>query len=128
MNRGAAVGLAAITALFLSSCSAFGSVCPAIGYSSTLTIETALPSHDLLLSLCAGADCIPEEGAEGPFLSGDAEAGWTASFFSGDTQVIGYRLTDATGTVLAQGHVEPEWVRVDGTAECGGNTRAALTI
>ncbi|MFJ4158401.1 hypothetical protein [Microbacterium testaceum] len=128
MNRGAAVGLAAITALLLSSCSALSPVCPAIGYSSTLTVETALPSPDLLLSLCAGADCTPEEGVEGPFLSGDAETGWTASFFSGDTRVIGYRLTDATGAMIAQGHVEPEWVRVDGTAECGGNTRATLTI
>lgn len=71
----------------------------------------------------------PDVAADGQWFleGGDAVDGWTISVLSGG-DVVAYRLLDATGTVLADGEVQPDWVRVGGTEQCGGPTEAQVVL
>ena len=40
---------------------------------------------------------------------------------AGRSTCSSYRLTDGDGAVVAEGFVEADWVRIDGTDQCGGN-------
>lgn len=115
--------------------------CTAIGYSSVAHIELDDPRPGLLLELCDGEDCTPgpveqpvELGATaipeptGVFgVTGDSANGWSASLLGGQP-VLGYRLTDASGAVIAEGAVDADWVRIDGSERCGGNRTAEIRL
>jgi hypothetical protein len=60
-------------------------------------------------------------------LTGDSSNGWSASLNSGQP-VLGYRLIDEDGAVVAQGVTEADWVRIDGTEQCGGNRLAEVQV
>lgn len=130
-----------IATAMLTGCGPIGFACTAIGHSSIARITLADPRPGLSLELCDGGECTPgpverpvEVGAtEQPpqtgvtGLDGDSVSGWTASFLGGQP-VLGYRLTDAAGTVVSEGSVDVEWVRIDGTERCGGNTEADVVL
>lgn len=115
--------------------------CTAVGYSSVAHIELLEARPGLELELCEGEHCVPgpvempvEMGAtESPIptgvfeLTGDSVNGWSASMNSGQP-VLGYRLTDQDGTVVAEGLAEADWVRIDGTEQCGGNRAAEVQL
>ncbi|WP_106815720.1 hypothetical protein [Microbacterium timonense] len=142
MRKILAAGALGTGLLALASC---GSIppfaCAAVGYSSVAFIQLDVPAPDLHLELCSGADCMPgpvempvEVGSTAPSvatgifgLEGDSEAGWSATLLNSPPE-MGFRVIDAAGTTIAQGAVEVEWVRIDGTEQCGGNHEADIVI
>jgi hypothetical protein len=135
-----------------------GFACTAVGYSTTAHITLAEPRSGIDLQLCDGAGCAPRPGmtAENPPLeqatpsdlsgasaptpvppapmdtaamsiTGDSMTGWSAELLGGQP-VLGYRLTDAAGAVVSEGEVEADWVRVGGSAECGGPREAKVQL
>lgn len=125
----------------LTGCAPLGLACSAVGYSSVVHVVLDDPRSGLLLELCDGEGCTPGP-IEGPVkigateepiptgvfeLAGSSTGGWTAHL-SGGQPTLGYRLTDATGAVVGEGHVDVDWVRIDGTQQCGGNREARVTL
>ena len=115
--------------------------CSAIGYSSVAHIELDDPRPGLQLELCDGEDCTPGP-AEQPVRARrdsdpradrrlrahrDSANGWSANLLAGQP-VLGYRLTDASGAVIAEGAVDADWVRIDGSERCGGNRTAEIRL
>lgn len=115
--------------------------CPAIGWGSVARITLADPRPGLTLELCDGQGCEPgprmtpvevgatEEPTQTGVLSikGNSSSGWSASVLGGES-VLGYRLTDAAGAVIAEGEVDAGWVRIDGDERCGGNREARVLL
>ncbi|SDH50623.1 hypothetical protein SAMN04489720_1457 [Agrococcus jejuensis] len=139
MRRLGLVATTALAATVTAACAPLPVACPAVGYFSTLSVTLAEPRDDVALELCLSAGCAPapldelasdEAIADGLFgeASGDGLEGWTISIMSGGTDAVGYRLLDVAGTVLAEGEVEPEWVRVGGSEQCGGPTEAEIVL
>ena len=60
-------------------------------------------------------------------LIGDGVSGWSADFVGGQS-VVGYRLTNAVGEVVAEGTIDVDWVRIGGTERCGGPREAEITL
>ena len=132
----------AILGVVLTGCaSSYPFACTAIGYGSTAYVALGNARPGLAIELCDGDGCIPgpvempveigatEEPADtGIFsLEGDSVTGWSAALLGGQP-VLGYRLTDSTGAIVAEGYVDVDWVRVDGTEQCGGNREARVEI
>lgn len=134
------VALGAAVAV-LTGCGPVGFACTAVGYISVARVMLTEPRPGLSLELCDGEGCTPgpapgpaQIGAtEGPLetgvvgLDGESDSGWSANLLGGQP-VLGYRLTDATGTVVSEGYVDVEWVRIDGTEQCGGNREAHVVL
>jgi len=130
-----------LSLVLLTGCVSPFVACTTIGYSSVVNIELLEPRPGLELSLCEGEDCTPgpvelptEVGSTqspiptGVFeLTGDSSNGWSASLGSGQP-LLGYQLTDENGSVVAQGVAEANWVRIDGTEQCGGNRLAEVRL
>ncbi|PWC04216.1 hypothetical protein DCE94_08655 [Agromyces badenianii] len=137
-----ALSFLGILGVALTGCaSSYPFACPAIGYGSTAYVTLSDPRPGLTIELCDGDGCVPgpvempveigatEEPVEtGIFsLDGDSATGWTAALFGGQP-VLGYRLTDSAGALVAEGHAEVDWARVDGTEQCGGNREARVEL
>ncbi|MBB5641096.1 hypothetical protein [Cryobacterium roopkundense] len=109
-------------------------------------IALAEPKAGVALELCDGVGCVPgppmapvklqpagttvepiiEE--TGVFtLVGDGISGWRADFVGGQS-MVGYRLTDTVGGVVAEGAIDVDWVRVGGTERCGGPREADIEL
>ena len=130
-----------LSIVLLTGCVPSFFACTAIGHGSVAHIELLEPRPGLELALCEGEDCTPgpvelpiEAGStESPMptgvfeLTGDSSIGWSAALNSGQP-VLGYRLTDEDGAVVAEGVTAADWVRVDGTAQCGGNRLAEVQL
>lgn len=141
MRRFGSVTLTALSVALLSGCAPFGISCPAIGYGSTAYITLDQPRTGVTLEVCDGEGCTPgpameptgvgvtEEPVETGIhqLTGDSSTGWSASMLGGQP-VLGYRLVDDTGAVIAEGSVDVEWVRIDGDDRCGGNRAAQVVL
>lgn len=136
------LSLLAVLAVALAGCaSPYPFVCTTIGYSRTAHVFLSDPRPGLTIELCDGNDCIPgpvempvEIGATAEpvqtgvvALDGDSATGWTAVFLGGQP-VLGYRVTDSTGGIVAEGFADVDWERVDGTEQCGGNRQARLEL
>lgn len=94
-----------------------------------------------MLDVCDGERCVPKppidpaqtDTSHQPDdvalqdLNRSSETGWSARFFGGGP-ILGYRLTDEAGTVVREGHVQVNWVRIDGSEQCGGNRRATAVL
>jgi len=122
---------AAFSIFVLAGCAGTdeGTVCPPIGYFSTLhvTFEGQTPDE---VKLCADDVCAPsdEAAAEGMIVTPPTVAGATWTFtgqFAPDLTILALA---ADGTVLADGGIDPEWVRTGGSAECGGPAEASVTV
>lgn len=135
----AAVALLVGTGLTsLTACSP-GVVCPAIGYVSSAAITLAHPQPGLTLEVCDGEGCAlgADRGPigdtyaeEGSLLevTGSSQGGWQVTFGAGGDSTIGYRLMDGAGSVVDEGYVSVDWIRVDGSAQCGGNREATVEL
>ncbi|MFG6277599.1 hypothetical protein [Microbacterium sp. 5K110] len=124
--RRSVVGLALVGALLpLTGCVPPMVACPAIGYSSTLFLDLDTPTTGLALELCDGEGCTPSPTSD--FEPTETATGWVVSPLSA-FEVVGYRVTDATGTVVREGSVRPDWKRIDGSERCGGNTEARVIL
>lgn len=109
-------------------------VCPAIGWLNALTVQldgdTSAVDH---VQLCTEAGCAPADDVDpaGPLgpISVTDHAGdtWT---FSVDTlpETFTVRALAADGQALADFEVTPDWVRVGGSARCGGPREATVTV
>lgn len=131
----------AASLVLLTGCAPPFLACTTIGYSSVAQIELAEPRPGLHLELCDGQDCTPgpvespvEIGStETPVptgvygLTGDSAIGWSANLLNGHP-VLGYRLTDGDGVVVAEGVTVANWERIDGTEQCGGNRVAEIQL
>ena len=141
-----ATALAAVilAPVLLTGCTGiFPVACPAVGYSSSATITLQSPRSGLTLEVCDGEGCEPGPPAEplriggeveprddGDFaeLSGSSLDGWSAVFMIGGEPVLGYRLTDEADVIVGEGHMPVDWVRIDGSEQCGGNREARITL
>lgn len=107
-------------------------VCPAIGWTSSLAVEIEGDSSPVgQVQVCDEEGCWPDPHAA-PMGGGlidikGAGSDWSFTFaFAPDP--IKVLVTSSTGTVLSETEVDPEWVRVGGSAECGGPHRAVVTV
>lgn len=135
-----------VSCLGLTACVPPGFACSAVGYSSVARITLAKPSAGVQLELCDGAGCTPGppmataemqparttaqpvvEDTGVLTLVGDGVSGWSAEFLGGQS-VVGYRLTDTVGEVIAEGTIDVDWVRVGGTERCGGPREAEIEL
>lgn len=122
-----------VTVMCLTGCAPFA--CSAIGWSNTLTVQlegdtTAVDQ----VQLCTDDGCAPAEDADlsGPlgFVSVEAQDGdsWTFSVGMDRLERFTVRALAADGTVLSDTEVAPEWVRVGGSAQCGGPGEATVAV
>ena len=111
-----------------------GAVCPAIGYSSTLVVELdegwpEQPGRSVRVD-CA-EPCPPDPLST--VAPGDERTveligrSATVSWFDGVDSVV-VSVLDVDGTPLAEVESELDWVRVGGTAECGGPMSATVIV
>lgn len=148
---------AALVATATAACAGLPTACPAVGYSSTLTVTLAEPHDGVALELCVTQGCTPRALDDVPvdepievcdsmecvtaspqpeasaddgiwmLERGDGVDGWTITIFTGGT-AVGYRLLDPAGAVLDEGEAEPDWVRVGGSEQCGGPSEAEIVL
>ena len=134
-----------LSGLSLTACVPPGFACSAVGYTSMAKIALAEPRSGVELELCDGPGCVPgppiapagtqparttaEPVVDTGVLTlvGDGVSGWSADFIGGQS-VVGYRLTDTLGEVIAEGTVDVDWVRVGGTERCGGPRQAEIEL
>lgn len=121
-----------VTAIGLTGCVPFA--CPAIGWSNTLTVLLDGDASAVdRVQLCTDAGCAPAEDVDlsGPLglirvTEHDGDT-WTFSV-DGLPESFTVRSLAADGTVLSDMEVTPEWVRVGGSARCGGPGEATVTV
>lgn len=126
----AVAGLALIVSL--SGCTA--GVCPAIAYIHELTVELGGETAAVAqVQLCTDDGCAPADDVDqtGPLglvrvISQDEDT-WR---FNLDTapDALTVRTLASDGTVLSDTLVTPEWVRVNGSAQCGGTNEATVEV
>lgn len=114
------------------ACAPAGFVCPAIGYTNTAHISLSEPRPGLDLWMCDPDGCDPRPAARDTdldqwSLTGNSATGWIANFTGGYSSAQ-FLLTDTAGAVVAEGSLEVEWIRVNGTERCGGNQEADIEI
>jgi hypothetical protein len=91
---------------------------------STVHVTLSEPRPDATLELCGSEGCEPSPVTS---LAGDGRSGWSAEFLDA-YPVLGYRVTDGNGTVLAEGHIDVEWTRIGGSEQCGGPMEAEVEL
>jgi len=101
--------------------------CPAIGYSSVLTVTLEGATSEVAVLQVRDGDQwqppYPPDAAVPAIPTTHDGDTWTFQVFSA-TSSIQLRVLDGDGDVLEQTEVDVGWVRVDGTAECGGPMEA----
>jgi len=135
LRRRAVLASAAVlvTALGLTGC--VPSACPAIGWSDSVTVRLDEDSATVArVQLCTDDGCAPAEHPDsaGPVesvsvASQDADA-WTFSVDMSFPREFTVRALAADGTVISDTERAPEWVRVGGSARCGGPSRATVAV
>lgn len=135
----------ALACAVLTGCAPPGFACSAVWYPVVAHVVLSEPRIGVKLELCTGEGCEPglpmafqetqsayssvEPMIDPGFMSitGGGVTGWSADML-GAYPVLGYRLSDASGTTIAQGSVEVEWVRTGGTERCGGPREAHVEL
>jgi hypothetical protein len=124
MSRATPVVLAAGAAL-LAACHGPAVVCPAIAYGSTLVVRLAAdwpPGEDRTVQIDCGSPCEFPTGASAPVTGSVARV---AVFDPPDSVTVA--VLDPGGP-LTSVEAEPVWVRVGGSAECGGPMEATVVV
>lgn len=150
--------LLAAGALGAAACGAGGTVCPAIGYGSVLVVELSRDwpaGSDRTVELDCDPACpppvvlldaptrVPFPGLPGtpavpppttppptpadPVLELGEDGTARLALYAERPEEVTARVRQ-DGVVVAEVTVRPEFVRVDGTAECGGNTEARIVV
>ncbi len=133
--RGRHAGLAVVALAIVTGASACApTVCPAIGWSDTLVVRLRGDATAVArVQLCTDAGCAPAEGvdAAGPLgpiaLRVHEDDVWTFTV-DGLPDTFTVRALAADGSTLSAAEVTPEWVRVGGSARCGGPHKATVTL
>lgn len=107
--------------------------CTTIGWSDLLRVDVQGDATRVdAVRYCDADGCWPDPSASpdtGPLgditRSGDT---WNVTMFGGAPETVTLQLVTDDGTVLREVERVPEWVRVGGTAECGGPHEATVTI
>ncbi|MGY1715795.1 hypothetical protein ACI78R_15140 [Geodermatophilus sp. SYSU D01106] len=131
-----------LTALLLAGCAGApggpdGAVCPAIGWTNGLRVELAgdwgEPAPASVRVACAGGcgqvvreDADPVPRAEVVAEVTGSTAGVPVDMTTPDSAVV--TVLAADGTVLAEEERDLDWVRVGGSAACGGPMEAAVEV
>jgi hypothetical protein len=116
-----AAAVAGITvAAFASAC------CPSIAYSGTLNvdIEGAVAGEVEVVEVCTTAGTKCHESTTRPAQDGP----WIVEYVTPERDILLVRLLDASGVVLQQSRVEPDWREVGGESWCGGPQVAAVVV
>ena len=128
--RASIAGLA--MALGLSGCTS--GECPTIGYIHELTVELGGEAAGVAeVQLCADDICSRAEGADhaGPLglvsVSGHDQNTWRFDLDK-THDALTVRTLASDGTVISDTLVTPEWVRVNGSVECGGRNEAIVEV
>ena len=121
-----------VLAIGLSGCTS--GVCPAIAYIHGLTVELGgETSAAAQVQLCTDEGCAPADDVDqtGSLalvrVVGHDENTWR---FNVDRapDALTVRTLAADGTVLSDTLVTPEWMRVNGSAQCGGRNEAIVEV
>ena len=128
----------AAAVLALAGCDGgVGRACPAVAWGNALTVELAddwLPGESRSVRVgCPEACGLPglEGTPSGPIhegvapLTGDRA---TVSFVLETPDEVDLAVLGSDGAVLAELTADLEWVRVGGSAECGGPHSATVTV
>lgn len=125
---------AGLLALLLTACGpAGGTACPAVGWGRTvevrLTGDWSAPPVGSVRIECSPA-CPPlairDEATGDPVPSDPLRRGVPFGAPVPDSAVV--TVLAADGAVLAEVAADLDWVRVGGSEECGGPTRATVTV
>jgi len=104
--------------------------CPAIGYSSVLEVTLDGNTSEVAVLQVRDGDQwqppYPPDAAVPAIPTTHDGDTWTFQLFSASDSIM-LRVLDDDGDVLEQTEVDVRWVRVGGTAECGGPTEAEAT-
>ena len=108
--------------------------CPAVAWTNTLTVQLDGDASGVnQIQLCTEAGCAPVggENTTGPLglvtVERQTSDAWTFSV-DGVPDSFTVRTLAADGTVLSDTEVIPEWVRIGGSAQCGGPSEASVTV
>ena len=114
----------------LSGCTS--GVCPAVAYIHGLTVELGGNSASAAqVQLCTEDVCAPTDDVDqsGPLglvrVVGHDESTWRFEL-DRTLDALTIRTLAPDGTVLSETLVTPAWVRVNGSAECGGRNEAIV--
>jgi len=104
--------------------------CPAIGYSSVLRVTLEGDTSEVAFIQVRDGDqwqppYPPDAAVPAIPTSHDGDT-WTFTLFSSPRSVM-LRALDDDGDVLERTEVDVGWVRVGGTAECGGPAEAEVS-
>lgn len=109
--------------------------CPAIGWSNIVTVQLRGDTSSVAqVQLCVDGACGPAEDVDmtGPLgmvsLSDHEGGAWAFHVDMGFPSEFTVRSLAADGSVLSDSEVAPEWVRVGGSAHCGGPAEATVEI
>jgi hypothetical protein len=119
----------AAAVLALAGCDGgVGRACPAIAWGNGLTVELAgdwPPGEGRSVRVGCPRPCgleVPDGVAP---LDGDRA---TVSFLIETPDAVDVAVLGPDGAVLTETRADPEWVRVGGSAECGGPHEATGTV
>ena len=128
----------AAAVLALAGCDGVvGRACPAVAWGNALTVELAddwSPGEGHSVQVSCPEPCRPEalEGTpSGPVREGAAPLVGdraTVSFVLETPESVAVAVLGTDGAVLAELTADLEWVRVGGSAECGGPHEAMVTV
>ena len=123
--------------LALTACDTGPTACPAIAWSNGLTVELAggwWPGEGRSVRVACPQPCGPEfreDAPPGPGHEGVAPLVGdraTVSFRMETPDEVHVAVLGPDGAVLAEVEADLEWVRVGGSAECGGPHEATVTV
>jgi hypothetical protein len=138
--------VAAGAALSLASCGYFigtdPRACPAIGWSSTVEIELSGSTDGVaLVRVCADKACAgapppadtspaPTDGLWPTVQNAEKvdDDSWSLAMFTSTEGDVTVQALSATGEILVEKATDLAFVRVGGTEECGGPTRAQVAL
>ncbi|RLV55513.1 hypothetical protein D9V41_10495 [Aeromicrobium phragmitis] len=116
----------------LAACSPSGTACTTIGWFNEVSVQFDGESSPVAsVELCVDGDCAPPgQGHPSPdaTLAPPETQEWVFTTNMSTPDVLTVRAYRPDGTILAEEHVQPEWVRVGGTEECGGPHLATVTV
>ncbi len=123
MRRAAAAIIGPVIGLLLAGCA---TVCPAIGWSNGITIDSSAFGEGVFLQVCSDAGCSAGPGAQ-PTPESDSSIpvqGDAGAFFFGFAAPdrITVRVYDSAGALLAESDEPIDWTH--STDPCGGPSTA----
>lgn len=134
MSRPRRTGTASalLLACAVAGCGTEETACTTIGWTNLLRVEV---SGDVTrvddVRYCDAEGCWPDPSASrgaGPLGEVERSSDTWSLTMLGMPESVSLQLVGDDGTVLHEVERDPEWVRVGGSAECGGPHEATVTV